>query len=689
MHYKQILLSSLFILAPNHILAKQDTTELDSIIVTANPLNNNSNEVVKATTQISGDELLLKVQPTIGETLTQELGIRSSYYGPNASRPVIRGLDGDQINILQNGVSNLDASANSPDHNIAFDPLSIEKIEVIRGASALFYGAKAVGGVVNLIDNRIPKQKINQELAAMTDMSYNSANNERSGSILLEGDVNNYAWHFNGFKRLTDNLEIPDYARSAAERKKEPLHAGESEVRNKLENSSSNTEGATFGVSRFFDKGYFGVAVTSYDSKYGVPGHSHEEEEEVNVAIDMKQKRLDFAGEYKLDDSYIKKIDYKIGASHYKHSELEGANIGTVFKNDGYDGRVEFTHKKIGSLQGVVGVQSGKTNLNVTGEEAFLPASKTTNNSIFILEELPLFENKTQGKSLQSRDIKLQIGARVDQQRIAVNRNAKFSNINSRDDLTFSSSLGVISNLNQENIITGSVSYTERAPNAQELYANGKHVATRIFEKGKQDLDVQRSLSFEVALRNNKSSYNSEINLFYNYFQDFIVLNPTGTKDSESQLEIYKYLNVPAEFYGIEANINLDGYRKNHHQINYELRGDYIAARNRKDGSDLPRIAPPRIGASYIHKYHDLSFRLDGDYHFKQNKTAAAESATEDYFMFNFKTNYNLDLRNTNTNLYLKVNNILDQEARNHVSFLKDEVPMSGRSIMIGIKNIF
>lgn len=226
-HFKPALAAFSVLLISPAFAENQPTTTLKPIVVTANPLGRSADELTQPVTVLAGDDLLKKLQPTIGETLSQELGIRSTYFGPNASRPVIRGLDGDQIQILQNGVGNLDASAASVDHNVAIDPLSVERIEVIRGPAALLYGSKAVGGVVNVIDNRIPDERISEKITGVADARFNSANQERSGSILLEGGVGNYAWHANGFKRTTDDLSIPGYARSSRLRGEEPLAADE------------------------------------------------------------------------------------------------------------------------------------------------------------------------------------------------------------------------------------------------------------------------------------------------------------------------------------------------------------------------------------------------------------------------------------------------------------------------------
>ncbi|MFT5703799.1 MAG: iron complex outermembrane receptor protein [Rickettsiales bacterium] len=679
-----VALSATFVatfLAPNSF-AKDKTIILDPVIVTANPLNRPYNELTQAITLLEGENLRRKLQPTIGETLAGEPGVRSTYFGPGSSRPVIRGLNGDQINILQNGINNIDASSNSADHNLAIDPLSVERIEIIRGPSALLYGSKAVGGVVNIIDNRIPDQPIPEKATGATDFKYNSVNNGRSGSILLEGGIGNYAWHINGFKRLTDDVKIPGYARSKSLRAEEPHDPGETEEKGKISNSQSNSDGVTVGVSRFFDKGYFGVSLTNYETNYGIVGHEDHDHggahaEDVDITIGMKQRRFDLAGLYKDPTDYVKAIKYKFGFSDYEHTEFEGQESGTMFKNRGYDSRIEVTHNKLGLFEGAVGLQSNRSDFSAIGEEAFVPPSVTQTNSVFILEEVPF------------GDLKLQIGGRLDYQEINVDKVASFENAESRNDLTGSASFGFTYKLPKDYSAAISTSYTQRAPNAQELYSNGEHLATETFEVGNQDLDVQKSIGIDLSLRKNSGFFTGEVNLFYNNFQNFIALDATGEEAAGSHLPIYNYVNMPAEFYGAEIKAMFDVYDKKQHKVNFELRGDYVEARNTRTSEHLPRISPARVGGSAIYNYQKIGLRLDADYTFAQNNVATSETPTDGYIMLNAGTDYKINLGPTSSILYLNATNLLNQEARNHVSFLKDSIPLPGRSLMVGIRTLF
>lgn len=675
-----LLLSAYY---PQNLSAEENHSEiLDVITVTANPFGHSPSELSQPVTILGGDEITKNTGTTIGDVLRKENGIRSSYYGPNVSRPVIRGLDGDQINILQNGINNLDASATSVDHNVAIDPLAIERVEVIRGPSALLYGSKAVGGVVNLIDNRIPSEPVDAPVTGIIDLRHNTVNKERAGSFLLEGGTDEYAFHVNGFKRNTYDIKIPGFARSSQLRQTDP-HEDEEEERGKLANSHSETEGLTVGMSKFFDKGYVGLSYSYYASEYGIIGHEHHEdehddhEEEAGVLLDMQQNRLDFAGLYRHPISGIKNVTYKIGYSDYEHQEFEGDEAGTVFKNEGFDTRLEATHDRLFGFDGVIGLQANRNDFEALGEEAFVPKTATTNISGFALEE----------KRFGALD--LSVGGRWDYQNIDKDQSSTFGASSSRDDFTASASLGLVYHLPRDYKLALSTAYTQRAPNAQELYANGVHVSTSTFEVGDDDLNIQKSIGIDLGVRKVRGPITGEVNMFYNHFEDFIALSPTGAEDTASETPIYNYSNMPAEIYGVEAKLKTNIFDDGMRFADLELRGDYLQARNRKTDEYLPRIAPARLGSTMTYGFGHTAFSLDTEYHFEQKDTAANELSTDDYVMVDLGVDYNMSLGEVDTTLYARVTNLLDEEARNHVSFLKDKTPLPGRSLMVGLRSSF
>ena len=667
--------------------SSNNNVTLDPVIVTANPFGRTESEISQPVSVVYGDDIVKNSGTTIGEVLKNEPGIRSSYYGPNVSRPIIRGLDGDQINILQNGINNLDASATSVDHNVAIDPLSVERVEVVRGPSALLYGTKAVGGVVNIIDNRIPSEPIGSPVTGAVDLRHNTVNKERAGSFLLEGGSDEFAWHVNGFKRNTYDINIPGFAESAQLRSSEDHEEDHEEERNKLSNSHSETEGITIGFSKFFDQGYFGLAYSHYGSEYGIVGHEHahhdededddHEEEEGDVTLDMKQNRLDFAGLYKRPMKGIKEIQYKIGYSDYEHTEFEGDETGTIFKNAGFDSRLEFSHDEISGFNGIFGGQVGYNDFEALGDEAFVPATTTLNLSGFVLEER------------RFKNFDVTFGGRVDYQEVDKDSSANFGTAKSRKNLTGSASVGLVYDLPQDYKISVSTAYTQRAPNAQELFANGVHVSTQTFEVGDDDLDTQKSIGLDLGVRKVKGPITGEINVFYNHFEDFIALSPAGAEDTESENPIFNYTNLPAEIYGVEARLGTNIYDDGMNFVGLQLRGDYLQVRNRKTDEHLPRIAPARIGSRVTYGFRNTQIYADTEYNFEQKDTAQNELSTDDFTMVDLGIDYNMTLGEVDTTLYATVTNLFNEEARNHVSFLKDKAPLPGRSLMVGLRSRF
>ncbi len=400
--------------------------KLPETVVTGNPLGSELFDLATPFTILEGDELQFQLQPTLGETLSEEPGINSTYFGPNASRPVIRGLDGERIRILQNGVINLDASGTSVDHAVSLDPLLVERIEVIRGPATIFYGSSAIGGVVNVIDNRIATEKNPNGVSGSADARYGSNSNLRSGAARLElGLKNGLNFHADGYKRRTGNLEIPGFARSGRARASDPLPEGEIEQRDELINSASDSEGGALGGSYTWGKGYLGASYSAYNSEYGTVA-------EEEVTIDLQQRRFDVAGEWRELGKIISAVKFKIGHSDYKHTEFEGSEIGTVFQNEGFDARIEANHAQFGPLQGAIGLQSTHFDFSALGAEAFLPPTTTRVNSGFIFEQLAF------------DPLKFQFGARVDRQTVSAEDAENFAPASSRSETTKSGSFGIV-----------------------------------------------------------------------------------------------------------------------------------------------------------------------------------------------------------------------------------------------------
>lgn len=650
----------------NHVHA-ENAVHLDRVVVTASPLGRTLFELAAPVTVLADEELAFRQQATLGETLALQPGITSTYFGPNASRPVIRGLDGDRIRILQNGVGMLDASGTSVDHAVSSDPLTIKSVEVVRGPASLLYGSSAVGGVVNVIDNRIPDVRLESPVSGTVEGRYGSADSLRSGGAVVEGGHKGWNYHLDGFSRESEDLRIPGFARSERLRLLDPQPT---EAENRLPNSAGKADGGAFGGSYIGTKGWIGASVSGFNNRYGTVA-------EPDVTIRLHQRRVDVAGEATDPFEKIKAIRFKLGVSDYKHTEYAGPDVGTVFKNRGYDGRLEVTHAAIGRFEGAIGFQSQLSNFSASGDEAFLPATETLVNSGFVFEEVKFDK------------FRFEFGARLDHQDVTSSDDPNFGPGQSREFTTGSGSAGIVYTPTDVWSTALSVAYTQRAPNYQELFANGPHLATDAFEVGDPTLDPEHSLGLDLTFRKRTGFVTGSIGGFYNRFRNFIALSPTGGIDPVNNLPIFTYGGVPAEFYGGEAEVLFHLVETQPRQFHLELRADWVEASNRGTGEPLPRIAPLRFGGALIFKQHSFRARLEALRSDYQGRVAANETATDGHTLVNLGLSYGFGTGKVQWEAFVKGSNLLDEEIRGHSSFLKDIAPQAGRGATLGLRASF
>ncbi|MET0311545.1 MAG: TonB-dependent receptor plug domain-containing protein, partial [Burkholderiaceae bacterium] len=437
------------------------TGQLGEVTVTGNPLG--ASDLASPAASLSGTGLLLRGKTTLGETLDGTPGVSSTYFGPNASRPVIRGLDGDRIRILGNGGATVDASGLSYDHAVPADPISIERIEVLRGPGALMYGGSAVGGVVNVIDNRIPKEPVGG-FGGKVDAGFGSANREKGAGVLLEGGNDRFALHVDAFDRRTEDVKVPTSLACTRD--------GVTNFAGRICNSASQVRGGALGVSAFFDKGYLGASVSTYRNDYGTVA-------EDEVTIGMKSTRHAIEGEVRGLGGFIESIKGQFSHTDYAHTEFEAGVPGTLFKNRGNDFRLEARHAKWGALDGVIGLQAETTRFSADGDEAFAPYSRTSQRAVFVYEELAQAWGKfTFGGRLESVKVESFGNPLV----------ARFAPA-SRSFSPGSFALGYLHNLASGWQLTSNLAYTQRAPKDYELFADGPHLATAAYEVGDAAMD--------------------------------------------------------------------------------------------------------------------------------------------------------------------------------------------------------
>ncbi len=672
-----------------------ESTEHERVVVRSTALGGELSEQTQSVTILTGDNLKLRLEPTLGETLNREPGVSSTYFGPGASRPVIRGLGDDRIRVLQDGLNTVDVANVSPDHAVTIEPLTIETVEIVRGPATLLYGPNTVGGVVNVIDNRVPSERLSRPIEGKVEGRYGTADEQRSGAGLVDFGLGPIVIHLDGSIRDTQDVEIPGFARSERLRRLEPLPPGEEEEKDLLLNSFTESKGGAAGASYIWEGGYFGVAYSGIDSRYGTVA-------EKEVTIDLEQRRWDARGAFYKPFAPIKSITYKFGYSDYTHTEFEGPDVGTVFTIEGYDGRIEVAHEKVGVFEGVFGFQTQRTDFFALGEEAFLPPVRTDTNSGFLFEEIALGV------------VRLQFGGRYDHQSAETETNPDFGPGLTREFDAFSGSGGIAYDLNEQYSVALSLAYTQRPPTYTELFADGPHIATNAFEIGDPDLDLEESVGVDLSLRKKTGRITGAISLFYNRFENFINLAPTGefVPEPEDELPVFVFRGTNADFIGgeIEATFHLlepyageaassgkdakdvvmSGRAGSQHRLHLDTKADYVYAQDRQTDRSLPRITPFRTSAALVYEWSDrFGARIEGQYVHQQDRTAEFELSTNSYFLLSASASYRVKAGPVEFDVYVKGTNLTDEEARLHTSFVKDIAPLAGRGALLGVRATF
>lgn len=668
-HKRMAWAMAVALLAPTTYISAQaaDTNmQLAPISVTANPLGVGSDEMVTPVSVLNGRELSLRRESTLGETLNSIPGVSSSYFGPNASRPIIRGLDSERVRIMQNGIGILDASSLSFDHAVAIDPLIIEQIDVVRGPAALLYGGSAMGGVVNAIDHRIPTESING-ITGRSEVRFGGADTQRNGAVVVDAGNGVLTVHADAYGRKTNDLDIPGYARTDALRAASP--DPDVDKRGRLVNSASSANGGALGASIQFEKGYAGVSASTFNNNYGTVA-------EPTVKIDQASDRYDFASEFKGLEGIIQRVKVRAAYTDYMHQEIESGVVGTTFKNRGTEGSVEVGHAPIGIMNGVLGMQFQDSTFQALGEEAFVPKNSTTSQAGYVYEELPL------------DPLKITFGTRLEHANVDSDGGGKFGAAQQRSFDPKSASIGGLLTLTEQWSLASNLSHNERAPSYFELYANGPHIASGQIEVGNSALNVERANGVDVQLRWKQNQHSFNVSTYYTRFNNFISLqNDPSLDDAAENLKGARFVAVPAVFKGIEGEGKFRVY-DDVGTVDLSLRGDYVRATNADTGEPLPRIAPLKLGFGVNYAWNRFGSRLDVLHAFKQDRTAANETSTDGYTQVNAMVTYVIPA-SVHVEAFVKAYNLLNEDMREHTSILKDIAPLPGRSILMGLRTDF
>jgi iron complex outermembrane recepter protein len=647
----------------------------ETVVITGNPLS--SGDVAAPYSILSGDKLVLRRGSSLGDTLQGLPGVSSSYFGPNANRPVIRGQDGDRIRLLSNAGASLDASSLSYDHAVPIDPLAVERIEVLRGPAALLYGGSAVGGVVNTIDNRIPRSAVSG-LTGAVEGRLGGAADERGASALLETGGPGFALHADGFWRKTDDLRVPEFDR--------PLDGGGSERRTRVVNSASEAKGGALGGSMVWDKGFLGISGDTYRNDYGVVA-------EDDITIRMQRDKLALMGEVRGLGGFIETVRGQAGFTDYKHEEIEGTGeIGTTFKNKGSDLRVEAVHAKqalgAGQLHGVFGLQGESSRFSALGEEAFVPNTRTRQVGAFVLEQWSL-------------DTSMQLSAGLRAERVQVDSDGdadpaepQFGPALERRFTPRSASLGSVFSLTPQWQLIANLAYTERAPTSYELYANGVHAATAAFERGNVDQQKERGRNLDVAVQWKSGPDSVKAGAFASRFSNYIALVSSGEPDfiddEGNAFPVFVFQGVRARLRGVEVEAEKRVWQGDA-TLDVDGRVDLVRGDNLTNGEPLPRIAPLRASAGLSWQLGAWAARAEVTHAKAQNRVPSDDTATPSWTLVNLSGHYKFKLGDSTALAFVRLNNATNKLAYNAatISTVRPLSPLPGRSLLAGLRVVF
>lgn len=659
------------------------------IVVTAGGLKRL--DMLAGTSVVEAEDLQRNSAGQIGEVLAKVPGVSASSFSPGASRPVLRGFSGDRVRVLQDGIGSIDASNTSADHAVTIDPLTAERIEVLRGPAVLLYGSSAIGGAVNVLDKRIPRRVPNEpvhaDIVAALDTAYDLREGGASIDVPLSGTV---AFHVDGSYRTTSDMRIPGYAASgglraellaeaAADQASDPGHAAElveaANVADVLPGSATETWSLGSGLAWIGSGASLGVSVGYYDTSYGVPerpGLGHGEAAPgapEGVSIGLNQLRADLRGSVDLGDGLFEQVTTRWGYSDYKHIEFEGGQVGTTFLVQGVEGRAELIQQDRGGWHGSVGGQFMVRDFQAIGDEAFVPANLTRSFALFTVQEVELdpFEVEFGGRYERS-----------DMKADALGLKRGFDSVSAAVGLAYSPVSGLRIGING--------SRAARAPSAEELFADGPHIATQQYEQGNPALRQETALGLEAYARATLGGADLGLSVYRTWFDDFVYLQATGAEIDD--LPVYANMQQGADHFGIEAEASFPLYRGDGFTVVADLQGDYVRA-TLADGTPVPRMPPLSLLGALEWQSDLFDLRAEVQHFNGQDRIAAYETATAGFTLTNLSVAWKPLRGQDNVTLMLQADNLFDVEGRRHASFTKDFVPMAGRNVKLSLRSSF
>jgi iron complex outermembrane receptor protein len=656
--------------------ADNKVPELEEVVVISTGLNQSTSELMRSMIVLTEDEMQMKTGHSIGETLKNELGITSQSFGPGVGTPVIRGQAGPRVRVLNNGIGSNDASAISPDHATSVEPLLADRIEVLRGPATLLYGSGAMGGVVNIIDNRIPGKMPDKLVGGALAQRFDSTSDETSTTMKLEGGQGNIAYHLDGFYRHRNNLDIGGSGiDTAAVSITDPTLDIVDNPNGFLNNTGAEAISGSAGASWIGEPGFAGASINHLENNYGIAPNGTGEE---IVRIALRQDKYDFKSELNKPFRFAKSLRTRLGYTDYQHTEITNGEPGAFFTNRSYEGRLELTHQDLGPLRGMVGFQAIASDFNALEKltrDAIVPHSQINSYGVFAVE------------SFDIGAITYQFGIRVEQSDIEP------EGMNNLSYTPVSASASALWKLDGRNSLNLAVTRSSRAPQVQELLVNGFHDATRSFERGSIDLKEETAYNLDLGYRFISDWLRAEFDLFHNWANDYISQQRNGEfVDEDGNPCIADCVPVlissqrNAIFKGYEAKLIFTVMENHYGLLDLTLFSDYTRGEF-KDGRDAPRMPPLRYGLQLDYAKDDFSSYLRFARADSQPHVGDFETSTAGYFLLNAGVQYQLKAyQNAKLMLFAKGGNLLDQNIRNSTSYLRNFAPEAGRGAEIGIR---
>ncbi len=642
-------------------------------------------DLLSGTSIVAGDELVREMKSSIGETLTSQAGVSATSFGPSASRPVLRGLQGERVRVLTDGVGSFDVSNTSVDHAVAINPLTADRIEVLRGPTALLFGSSAIGGVVNVIDSRIPRTVPDGPVHVDAELTYASAAREGHGGLRVDVPLGgDFVAHLDGTYSKSKDMRIGGFVLTP-DLRAEAVASGDADIaafadlKGRLPNTAARTKEVAAGLAYIDGKVSLGASVSRLESRYGVPIRFNLDPaapEAEAVRLDMGQTRYDLRGEYSPDAGFLDAIRLRAGMADYRHDELEeDGTIGTSFFAQGKEARLDLVQREKDGWTGISGAQVFTRTINIVGAEKFLPRARTTQAGLFTLQSLDL------------GSVRLEGGARVETAKLRADADVQLGTPAMRHSYT-----AVSGSMGASVAVTGgwrlglNVAHSERAPAAEELFANGPHAGTQAYEIGNPALRKERSNGVEMTLHGDGNGHHFGGSLYYNSFSGFIFEAPQGTIIDD--LPVFAYEQAKARQWGFEIDASATLARLGAFDVKADSVIDYTRVTIRRSGFSFaaPRIPALRLlgGLELVSDRFDLRGeveRVTG-----QERVAAFETATPGYTMVNASATFRPMTKGGPVSLMLSADNLFDVTARRHASVLKDFAPLSGRDVRLTLR---